>query len=143
MIRCSSCNALNRVPVKRLKENPICGKCKNLLDFPMSSVKVAADSFDREMAAWPETVLAYFWSKNCDMCRSVDSVVDDIAFLRAGRIKVLKVDADADASLALSFSVRSTPTFLVFRNHSQIARLDGVPRDKIELLHWIEQHLST
>jgi len=34
LIRCQSCSAINRVRVKRLRENPLCGKCKNLLDYP-------------------------------------------------------------------------------------------------------------
>lgn len=31
IIRCSSCGTKNRVPKGRLKDNPLCGKCKNIL----------------------------------------------------------------------------------------------------------------
>ena len=143
IILCSACGAVNRVPAKRLKENPLCGKCKALLDFPMSALKVTAATFEKETAAWPEAVLVYFWAKGCDACRMVESVVDDIAFLRAGRIKVLKTDIASEPALAERFSVRSTPVFLVLRNCFPIARLDGAPREKIELLQWIEQHIGS
>lgn len=143
IILCRSCGAVNRVPVKRLKENPLCGKCKGLLDFPMSAVRITASTFEKETASWPEAILLFFWSKGCAACRSVETVVDDIAFLRAGRIKVLKADVDAEPSLAKQFSVRSTPVFLVLRSSAPVARLDGAPREKIELLQWIEQNLGT
>lgn len=143
IILCKSCNAVNRVPAKRLKENPLCGKCKALLDFPMSPVKITEESFDRETATWPEAVLVFFWARGCELCRTVESVVEDIAFLRAGRIKVLKADVDAVPLLFHRFDIRSTPAFIVFRNNAPIARLEGVPREKRELLQWIEQHIGS
>jgi thioredoxin 2 len=142
-IRCTSCGSVNRVPVKRLKENPLCGNCKRLLDFPMSAIRVTEASFDKEMSEWPESLLIYTWSKSCESCRAVESVVDDIAFLRAGRVKVLKIDIDAEPSLARMLAVQAPPAFLVFRNRAQVSRLDGVPREKIELLQWIEQQLTS
>jgi thioredoxin 2 len=142
LIRCGSCEAINRVPVKRLKENPICGKCKRLLDFPMGPVAAAGD-LETEFLLWPETVLVEFTGRDCAPCRSVAPAVEDIAFLRAGRLKVLRIDITAQPALTAAHSVRTTPTFLLFRNSTQIARLDGVPRDKSELLDWIEQHLSS
>ena len=142
LIRCGSCEAVNRVPVKRLKENPICGKCKRLLDFPMGPLNVSADTFDRELATWPETVVVEFLRKTCSICRTIDPAVEDIAFLRAGRLKVLRIDIDAEPALSLRYGIVTAPTFLVFKNTAQAARLDGVPREKSELLQWIEQHLS-
>jgi thioredoxin 2 len=143
IILCSTCGAVNRVPVRRLKENPLCGKCKGLLDFPMSAIKVSAATFEKETSSWPEAVLVFFWTKGCDACRAAETVVDDIAFLRAGRVKVLKTDIEAEPALAERYSVRSTPVFLVLRNRYPVARLDGAPREKIELLQWIEQRIGT
>ncbi len=143
LVRCAGCGAVNRVPVKRLKENPLCGKCRNLLDFPVSGVKATAETFDRELTTWPETVLAFFRAPDCPDCGLVESVLDDIAFLRAGLIKVLKIDLATEPSLALLYSVRTAPVLLVFRNRARIARLDGAPRDKRELMPWIEQHIMS
>lgn len=142
LIRCGSCSSINRVPVKRLKENPICGKCKKLLDFPMGPVNATAMTFEQELVSWPETILVEFTSKDCSSCKAVDPAVEDIAFLRAGRLKVIRIDAVSQPSLTKVHAVRTTPTFLVFRNAEQVARLDGIPREKSELLQWIEQRLA-
>lgn len=144
LILCQSCSAINRVPVKRLRENPLCGNCKNLLDYPMKALKATAATYEKEVSSWPESVLVLFSSKaSCADCRIAEAVMDDVAFLRTGRLKVLKVDVEADPSLALPYSVVATPTFIMLRNGMQVARLDGIPREKTELHHWIELHLNS
>jgi thioredoxin-like negative regulator of GroEL len=35
--------------------------------------------------------------------------------------------------------VKATPTFVVFKNGTQIARMDGAPKEKMELVQWIDQ----
>lgn len=142
LIRCQSCNAINRVPVKRLRENPLCGNCKTLLDYPMKPVQATASTFEREVSSWPEAVLVLFRSMECDDCKVAESVMEDVAFLRTGRLKVIKIDAGAEPSIALPYSVVALPTFILLRNGMQIARLDGIPREKIELHQWIEQNLN-
>jgi thioredoxin 2 len=142
LIRCQSCRAINRVPVKRLRENPLCGKCKNLLDYPMKAVQATAATFEQEVSSWPESVLVLYRSQDCPDCKLAEAVMDDVAFLRAGRLKVLKVDAGNEPALARSHAIVFTPTFLMLRNGMQIARLDGIPREKSELHQWIEMQLN-
>jgi len=35
----------------------------------------------------------------------------------------------------------ATPTFVLFRNGQQLARIDGAPKEKIDLVLWVEQFL--
>ena len=139
LLRCRSCNALNRVPAKRLSQNPICGKCKALLDFPFQVMNATAASFDQELASWFETALVVFWDKESPLFKTVDPTVADIAFSRAGKLKVLKVNVDAEPGLALLFSVQVSPTVIAFRNSKQLGRLDGAPRESAELVPWVEK----
>jgi len=142
LLRCRTCNALNRVPAKRLSQNPICGKCKALLDFPFQVMNATAASFDQEISSWFETALIVFWDKESALFKSIDPTVADIAFSRAGKLKVLKVDVDAEPGLAQLFSVQVSPTFIVFRNSKQLGRMDGTPREAAELVPWVESFLS-
>lgn len=142
LLRCRTCNALNRVPAKRLSQNPICGKCKALLDFPFQAMNATAASFDQELSSWFETALVVFWDKESALFKTIDPVVADIAFSRAGKLKVLKVDIDAEPGLALLFSVQVSPTFVAFRNSRQLGRMDGAPRESAELVQWVERFLT-
>jgi len=142
LLRCKYCSALNRVPAKRLSQNPICGKCKALLDFPFQAMNATAASFDQELSSWFETALVVFWDKESTLFKTIDPTVADIAFSRAGKLKVLKVDIDAEPGLALLFSVQVSPTFIAFRNSKQLGRMDGTPRESAELVPWVERFFS-
>jgi thioredoxin 2 len=142
LIRCQTCGAINRVPVRRLRENPLCGKCKGLLDYPMKTVQATTATFEQEVASWPEAVLVLFRAQDCPDCRMAESVMDDVAFLRTGRLKVLAVDAETEQTLARNYAVGPLPTFILLRGGAPIARLEGVPLDKAELHQWVELHLN-
>jgi len=142
LLRCRTCNALNRVPAKRLSQNPICGKCKALLDFPFQAMNATAASFDQELASWFETALVVFWDKESSLFKTIDPALADIAFSRAGKLKVLKVNVDAEPGLALLFSVQVSPTFIAFRNSKQLGRMDGTPREPAELAKWVERFFT-
>ena len=54
-------------------------------------------------------------------------------------MKVVRVDVDADPALASRFTVKATPTFILYRNGRQLARMDGAPQQQSELERWIDQ----
>ena len=68
--------------------------------------------------------------------------MNDLASWRAGRLKVVRVDVDAEPDLAKRFTVKATPTFILFKNGAQIARMDGAPKEKLELVQWIDQFVK-
>jgi thioredoxin 2 len=139
IIRCKACRTLNRVPYEKLSGHPVCGHCKTPLDFPRTPVTATAATFEREIFDWPEYVLLEFWAKWCGYCRMVEPVINDLASWRAGRLKVVRVDIDAEPDLARRFTVKATPTFIVFKNGTQIARMDGAPKEKLDLVQWLDQ----
>jgi thioredoxin 2 len=139
LIRCGSCKTLNRVPSEKLASHPVCGQCKTVLEFPRTPINATAATFEREIFDWPEFVLLEFWAKWCGYCRMVEPVVNDLAAWKAGRLKVVRVDVDAEPGLSRRYMVKATPTFIVFRNGTQIARMDGAPKEKIDLMQWLDQ----
>jgi len=139
LLRCHSCKTLNRVPSDKLSLNPICGKCKTTLKVPKSPVDATAATFGHEVFDWPGYVLLEFSAKWCGYCRIVEPIVHDLASWRAGCLKVVKVDIDAEPVLAKQYTVKGTPTFILFKNGTQIARREGAPKEKIELMQWVDQ----
>jgi len=138
IIRCSTCRTLNRVPSEKLSTRPLCGQCKKPLEFPRSPITATNSTFEHEVFDWPEYTLLEFWARWCGYCRMVEPVVNDLANWRAGRLKIVKVDVDAEQDLARRFTVKATPTFILFKNGVQVARMDGAPKEKIELVQWLD-----
>jgi thioredoxin 2 len=139
VLRCMQCKTLNRVPLDKLRDHPVCGSCKTPLAFPSVPVSATASTFDRELADWPGFVLVEFWAKWCGYCRMVEPVVNDLASWRAGRLKVIKVDVDAEPALSRRFAVKATPTLILYRNGTQLARMDGAPKEKLDLVQWVDR----
>ncbi|MGE5173604.1 MAG: thioredoxin domain-containing protein [Betaproteobacteria bacterium] len=142
LIRCRACRTLNRVPGEKLAGNPICGQCKTPLEFPYAPINVTTASYDQQVNDWPETVLAEFWAKWCGYCRAVEPFVNNLAAKRAGRLKIIKVDVDSEPLLARRFTIKATPTFILYRNGRQISRLDGAPAQNSELESWLDRAMG-
>ena len=142
LLRCKSCRTLNRVAADKLSANPLCGQCRTPLEFPRFPVTATAAGFEHDVFDWPEYVLLEFWAKWCGYCRVVEPVINDLASWRAGRLKVVRIDIDAEPGLAKRFMVKATPTFILFKNGTQVGRLDGAPKEKIQLVQWVDQFLK-
>jgi thioredoxin 2 len=142
LLRCTSCNTLNRIPADKLVSHPHCGQCKAVLTYPNAPLTATAATFDREISSWPGFVLVEFWAKWCGFCQMIEPVVNDMARWKAGRLKVIKIEVDVEPVLAGRFAMRATPTFLFYRNGREIGRMDGAPREKIEFVQWVERLMA-
>jgi thioredoxin 2 len=143
ILRCSSCRTLNRVPTDKLSANPRCGQCKFPLEFPRFPVDVSGLNFDREADDWPEYLLLEFWAKWCGYCRMIEPVLSDMASWKAGRLKIIRIDIDREESLAKRFAIKATPTLIILRNGKQLGRMDGAPKEKLDLVRWIDQFMRS
>jgi len=138
IVRCKNCLMLNRVLQSRLGSKPVCGSCKSVLEVPLAPVWAKAESFDRDIAYWPETLLIVFTASMCLHCKIIEPLLRDLAQKRAGKLKVMKVDVETDEYLAQRFAITKTPTFIVYRNAAEVIRVDGAPKDKADLVTWID-----
>jgi thioredoxin 2 len=70
-------------------------------------------------------VLVDVWAPWCGPCRTVSPVLDRLAHELAGRVKLVKVNADAAPGVASRFSVQGIPTLLLMRRGQVVARQTG------------------
>lgn len=69
-------------------------------------------------------VVVDFWAAWCPPCRQMNPVIDELAGERP-ELAFVTVDADANRQTVIEHGVLSMPTFLVFRDGVEIARLVG------------------
>ena len=103
---------------------------------------MTAASYDQQVREWPEVVLAEFWAKWCGYCRAIEPFINMLAMKRAGHLKIIRVDVDAERTLAGRFMIKATPTFILYRNGKQLGRFDGAPAQHSELEYWIDRTLQ-
>lgn len=105
--------------------------------FPLAMKQITASEFDVEVRASPLPVLVDFFTDRCEPCRRLAPALEQISQERAGKLKVVKVDAAKEVDLAVRFRVMSVPTLMVFRDGDCVAQRVG-GRHKDEILAWID-----
>ncbi|MFA0568369.1 thioredoxin TrxC [Vibrio gallaecicus] len=137
--RCPSCQGVNRVPSERITESPTCGKCKNsLLDgSPVEGTVLNLPAILNSS----QPVVIDFWATWCNPCVGFAPVFSDVATERAGNVRFVKIDTEAQQQLAAQYQIRSIPTVMVFKNGKRVDSINGaLPKSQFD--QWLNQALT-
>lgn len=95
-------------------------------------VVVTDDNFAAEVEQQAGVTVVDFWATWCGPCRMIAPILDQLAADYDGRVKVTKLDVDANQRTAFRFQVRSIPTLLFFKDGKLVDQLIGaVPKPQL------------
>ena len=98
---------------------------KNVLEFNESN-------FESEVLKSSLPVLVDFTATWCGPCKALAPIVEKVANEYEGKVKVGKLDIDANGEITRKYGVRSVPTVLVFQDGKKIAQHVGLTtQDKL------------
>ncbi len=103
------------------------------------AVQITDDNFAEEIEGTEGLSVVDFWAEWCGPCRLVGPVVDELAGEYAGRVKIGKLDVDANQETAFRFNVRSIPMILFFKGGEVVETVVGA-QSKQFLAGIIDKH---
>ena len=75
-----------------------------------------SENFDKEVLQAEGPVLVDFYADWCGPCKMMSPIVEQMANVFSGRLKVGKLNVDDSPDIAGRYNVMSIPTFLFFRD---------------------------
>ncbi|HEY4999887.1 MAG TPA: thioredoxin TrxC [Usitatibacter sp.] len=136
---CPSCDATNRVARVRLEDGVRCGSCKEPL-LPGRAFALTNGNFDRQLGASELPLVVDFWAPWCGPCRMMAPAFEQAAAKLAPRVRLAKLDTEAQPEIGARYGIRSIPTLVAFRDGREIARQSGA-LGLPQLLQWIDAHV--
>lgn len=88
-------------------------------------VDVTDETFTETVLLSELPVLVDFWADWCPPCHRMAPVLEDIAVELAGRLVVVKLNADDNPNAPRDYGVMAMPTFAVFRGGEMVASFVG------------------
>jgi thioredoxin 1 len=101
---------------------------------------VTEETWEQEVLKSDKPVLVDFWAQWCSPCHMVAPVLDQIADELDGKLRIAKLDIDANQQIAYQFQVQSIPTFILFKNGQMADRMMGAA-PKSAFQSFIERNL--
>jgi len=98
----------------------------------MTTTAVTDATFQSEVLESDIPVVVDFWAVWCGPCRMVAPVLEELSDQYAGRVKIVKVDADANPQLTQDYNIVSIPTLNIYSGGELVAsRVGARPKSMI------------
>ena len=97
-----------------------------------NAMEVTDANFEQEIEKHDGVAVVDFWATWCGPCRAIAPMLDKLASEYKGKVKVTKLDVDANQRTAMKFNVRSIPMVLFFKGGKVVDQVVGAIPKEIE-----------
>jgi len=91
----------------------------------MADLTFTDQNFKDEVLGSETPVLVDFWAEWCAPCRIVSPIIEELATEYGEKLKVGKLDVDANGQSAQNYGVMSIPSIIFFKNGQPVKTMIG------------------
>ena len=92
----------------------------------MSEIHFTDATFQNEVIKSEIPVLVDFWATWCGPCRMLGPVIEELATEYAGKIKIGKLDIEANSEVPATYRITVIPTIILFKNGKPVEQVVGL-----------------
>ncbi|MEO0514332.1 MAG: thioredoxin [Planctomycetota bacterium] len=89
-------------------------------------IELTDANFEAEVVNSEHPVLVDFWAEWCMPCRMLAPVIDELSQEYEGKVKVGKVDTDANRETSVKYGISAIPTIILFKGGEIHKKFVGV-----------------
>ena len=79
-------------------------------------IEFTASGFATDVLGADAPVLVDFWAEWCGPCKMIAPVLEELASEYGEKLKICKMDVDANPETAPKYGIRGIPTLILFNN---------------------------
>lgn len=97
-------------------------------------------AFEQDVLKSDLPVLVDYWAEWCGPCKMIAPILDELAPQYSGKVRIVKLDIDANPQTPPKYGIRGIPTLMLFKNGTVEAQKVGA-LSKSQLNAFLEANL--
>jgi thioredoxin 1 len=93
-------------------------------------IELTDENFEAEVLKSDKPVLVDFWAEWCMPCKMLGPTIDKLAKDYTGKVKVGKVDTDANRDVSMRFGISAIPTVILFKDGKIAQKFVGLRKEQ-------------
>ena len=95
-------------------------------------LNITDDTFEQEVLQSDTPVIVDFWATWCGPCKMIAPILEEIAAEYTDKVKVVKLDVDANNKTAGKYNIMSIPSLLFFKGGEMVDQVVGaIPKAQL------------
>jgi len=106
----------------------------------MATSKTNDQDFKSDVLESDKFVLVDFWAEWCGPCKAIAPSLEEISEEMKDKLKVVKVNVDENPTVSQSYSIRSIPALMIFKNGVKVSeKMGALPKSALQA--WVNETL--
>ena len=104
----------------------------------MATNKTNDQNFKIDVLDSKQPVLVDFWAEWCGPCKALAPSLEELSEEMASKLKIVKINVDENPSISQTYSIRSIPALMIFKDGEKISeKMGALPKSALQ--SWVNE----